>query len=183
MNMLDRILARIRRDLWLFWRDFVWVFGIVWRWIRDRFTDDVVIIDTAGEPTRESAERAMQAAIESNATLVRAMMRDATAIWIWAGETMTERRRATLPDNLSRALPLHPWMLGLTVREIPALKAAGAFAIMHHIFGDPENRIAGVRAVQELEESTLVFPKPPPPSVNDMIDRLSGGPSRVRKIR
>jgi len=181
MTLIDRILARIRRDLVLFWRDICWLFAIVWRWLRDLFRSHRVI-ETTYAPPVQAIERAWRSAIDSQREIERDQRRVSTAIFVWSDATMTERRRAPLPDNLPRSLPLEAWLPGLTVYEISALKAAGALAIQHHVYGEEGYRIAGVRAVQPLEESTLIFPKPPPPTMGDMIDRLSGGP-RIRRVR
>lgn len=179
---IDRILARIRHDLALSWRDVCWLFATIWRWLRNLFRSDRVI-ETTYAPPVHAIERAWRSAVQSRADIERDCRRVSTAIFVWTDATMTARDRARLPDNLPRSLPIESWLRGLNVHEISALKAAGALAIMHHVYGDGEYRVAGVRPVQPLEESTLVFPKPPPPTVNDLWDRLSGGPNRVRRIR
>lgn len=179
---IDRILAVVKRELLLSWRDLCSLFAIIWRWLRDLFRSDRVVETTYAAPVH-AIERAWSSAVQSRVDIERDCRRVSTAIFVWADATMTSRARARLPDNLPRSLPIESWLRGLTVYEISALKAAEALAIRFHIYGGGEYQIAGVRPVQELEESTLIFPKPPPPTVNDLWDRLSGGPNRVRRIR
>lgn len=180
MKILDRIAAVVGRELRLFWRDICWLYAAILRWWRDRYRREPAVIDTMPPRLRDEIERAWASAIQTRAAIDRDNARVSTAIWIWACRTTEQRKRAVIDFKHPRDLPLREWLNGLGVIEIGNLKAAGAFAIMHHVF--EIDRIAGVREVQPLPPSKLIFPRPIP-RPDDLWASITGGGPRVKRVR
>jgi hypothetical protein len=101
----------------------------------------------------------------------------ATVVSAWASSTVSARDRAMLSHIVgSPGRRIHAWLPGLSVAEIIKIKAAPAIDIVHHIFED--HAIVGVRPVQPLEPSVLVWPRP---SLNpDQQQQSAGGGPRRR---
>ncbi len=128
---------------------------------------DVAIIDQGSY--FESLKDRQRRVRDSTAMLERERQRVALAVWAWARDTVTNRNKGPLP-RLPRSIPLASWLDGLSIQEIFHLSQSDAFSIWHHIYGD--DRVAGVRAVQQLQKASLYFPAPKPPK-----------PSTARKSR
>ncbi|GLH79760.1 hypothetical protein SSBR45G_46690 [Bradyrhizobium sp. SSBR45G] len=129
--------------------------------------DDRVVIDQTAYFDRLSDERRRQRRIaEENDRYEFGMAKLARN---WASTTLELRRRERLPTKLPAAV--QAWLPGLTVQELIVLSKASHDAIQAHLFGG--KNLAGVRAVQPLDECVLVFPKPVAEPMDPRIRRFS----------
>jgi hypothetical protein len=120
-------------------------------------TDMAVIDQGSYFDSLEDRQRRLR---ETIAVLERERQRVVLAVWAWARDTVTNRNKGPLP-RLPRSIPLASWLDGLSIQEIFNLSRSDALSIWHHIYGD--DRVAGVRAVQQLQKAVLYFPAPKPP--------------------
>jgi hypothetical protein len=88
--------------------------------------------------------------------------RVASLVHSWAMDCVSRRGKAPLPDRLPRNCRevLLSWLDGLYVAEIYKVSRADRLAVLHHVYGEPEDRIEDVRPVQRLRPTMLVFPTP-----------------------
>ena len=135
-------------------------------------TDMAVIDQGSYFDSLEDRQRRLR---ETTAVLEHERQRVVLAVWAWARDTVTNRNKGPLP-KLPRSIPLASWLDGLSIQEIFHLSQSDAFSIWHHIYGD--DRVAGVRAVQQLQKAVLYFPAPKPPKPDPERDRASGGGPR-----
>jgi hypothetical protein len=144
---------------------------------RRRVPDDRVVIDQkshydAMEANRRrirDTERAIEKERESIAATVGS----------WARDTVYNRQRGAIPRSVRRDVAA--WLPGISAEEVMALARASAFDVKHHLFGD--HRIAGVRKVQPLVESVLVWPRPKLVADPDNERGAGGGPRlKSRKL-
>jgi hypothetical protein len=134
---------------------------------------DLAVIDQGSY--FDSLEERQRRLRESAEMLERDRQRVALAVWAWARHTVTDRNKGPLP-RLPRSIPLASWLDGLSIQEIFNLSQSDALSIWHHIHGD--DRVAGVRAVQQLQKAVLYFPTRKPPKPDPERDRASGGGPR-----
>jgi hypothetical protein len=149
------------------------------RFFRRREPPDRAVIDMsqyAGSLKRLDEDlRAAAASQERVARLVLA----------WSRDCIHCRGKAPLPTRLPRncGAVVLSWLDGLYVAEIYQVSKADRFAILHHLYGDPEDRIADVRAVQFLRPTVLVWPTPVQVVEQAQSDRSSGGGPKMRRYR
>jgi len=139
--------------------------------------DDRVVIDQASHYDAMEANcrrlRALDLAVEKE------QQRIAVTVGSWARDTVSKRDRAVVPRIILREIAA--WLRGLSAPEIICLASASAFDVKHHLFGD--QRIAGVRKVQPLAESVLVWPRPKLVADLDNERGAGGGPRlKSRKL-
>jgi hypothetical protein len=103
----------------------------------------------------------------------------------WALDCISLRGKAPMPAKLPKNCSevILSWLDGLYVAEIYQLSKADRFAVLHHLYGDPEDRIADVRAVQFLRPTVLVWPTPVQVVEQAQTDRSSGGGPKVKRYR
>jgi hypothetical protein len=144
----------------------------------DRPAVDRCVIDM--EPYRSSIRRLDEDLRE----LARSQERVAGLVREWACDCISRRDKAPLPTRLPKDCRdvLLSWLDGIYVAEINQISRADRFAVLHHVYGDPENRIADVRAVQHLRPTTLVWPTPVV-AAQPQSDRSSGGGPKVKRYR
>jgi hypothetical protein len=135
--------------------------------------DDRVVIDQVSHYDAMEANcrrlRALDRAVEKEQDGI------AVAVGSWARDTVSKRTRAVIPRSVRRDVAA--WLPGLSAEEIMRLAGASAFDVRHHICGD--DRIPGVRPVQPLPESVLIWPKPRL-FADTQSDRGAGGGPRLK---
>jgi hypothetical protein len=146
-------------------------------WARRSAADDRVVIDQKSHYDRMEANcrrlRALDLAVEKE------QQRIAVTVGSWASDTVCKRGRAVIPRSVRREVAA--WLPGLSAEEVMALARVSAFDVKHHLFG--EDRIPGVRKVQPLVESVLVWPRPKLLAVPDNERGAGGGPRlKSRKL-
>lgn len=122
-------------------------------------------------------------AVEGNARRIRALdlavEREqeciALVVGSWARDTVRNRGRVVIARIVGRDIAA--WLPGLSATEIMCVSTASAFGVRHHLFG--ADRISGVRPVQPLPESVLVWPRPQL-VVDPQSDRGAGGGPRLK---
>jgi hypothetical protein len=139
-----------------------------------RTPDDRAVIDQAAYYDAVEAEERRKALLDR--AIEKELWRISVAVSVWARDTVNKRSRAEI-SRIKHGIP--DWLRGLVSNEVINLSKASAFDIKHHLFGD--ERIAGVRAVQPLPESVLVFPRPMA-APDDLRDRASSGGPRIKRV-
>jgi hypothetical protein len=124
------------------------------RLARRRAADDRVVIDQASYYDGLEARR--RRTIEIDRAIEKERDRIALTVGSGARDTVYNRQRAAVPRSVRRDVAA--WLPGLGAQEVMNLASASAFGVRHHIFG--EELIAGVRKVQPLPESVLIWPRP-----------------------
>jgi hypothetical protein len=144
----------------------------------DRPAVDRCVIDM--EPYRSSIRRLDEGLRE----LAKSQDRVAGLVRAWALDCISMRDKAPMPTRLPKDCRdvLLSWLDGVYVAEIFQISRADRLAILHHIYGEPENRIADVRAVQMLRPTTLVFPTPVQVVDPRSLVGAGGGP-KVKRYR
>jgi hypothetical protein len=147
-------------------------------WARRSTADDRVVIDQKSHYDAMEANcrrlRALDLAVEKE------QQRIAVTVGSWASDTVSNRGRAVIPRSVRREVAA--WLPGLSAKEVMALARASAFDVKHHLFGD--HQIAGVRKVQPLVESVLVWPRPKLVADPDNERGAGGGPRlKARRLR
>ena len=139
--------------------------------------DDRVVIEQASH--YDAMEARCRRIRETERAIARERERIALTVGSWARDTVYNRQRAAVPRSVLRDVAV--WLRGLNAQEIINLSIASAFDIRHHIFGD--ERIPGVRTVQPLPESLLIWPKPRLVADPDNERSAGGGPRlKSRKL-
>ena len=137
---------------------------------RRRAADDRVVIDQASYYDGLEARR--RRTIELDRAIEKERDRIALTVGSWARDTVYNRQRAAVPRSVRRDVAA--WLPGLGAQEVMNLASASAFDVRHHIFG--EELIAGVRKVQPLPESVLIWPRPKLVADPDNERGAGGGP-------
>jgi hypothetical protein len=135
--------------------------------------NDRVVIEQ--ESHYDAMEEEVRRVRESCRAVERAHGRIAQAVGSWSRDTVSNRCRVPITRAVGRDCAA--WLPGLGVQEIINLSRASAFDVQHHIFG--EDRIPGVRPVQPLPESVLIWPRPRLVA-NPKEERGAGGGPRLK---
>jgi hypothetical protein len=144
---------------------------------RRRIPDDRVVIEQA--PFYDGLEARRRRTIELDRAIEKKRERIALTVGSWARDTVYNRQRAAIPRSVRRDVAA--WLPGLGAQEVMNLASASAFDVRHHIFG--EELIAGVRKVQPLPESVLIWPRPKLVADRDNERGAGGGPRlKARKL-
>jgi hypothetical protein len=139
-------------------------------WARRSTADDRVVIDQASY--YDALEANCRRIRDTEREIEKEQERTAVTVGSWARDTVSNRARAVIPRSVRRDVAA--WLPGLSAEEVMALARASAFGVKHHLFGD--HRIAGVRKVQPLVESVLVWPRPKLVANPDNERGAGGGP-------
>ncbi|MHB8271418.1 hypothetical protein [Bradyrhizobium sp.] len=154
------------------WATFLQIFQ------RRREEPDRAVIDVS--PYRDSLKRLDEGWQE----LAKSQDRVASQVRQWALECIRTRDKAPFPSKLPKDHRdvLLSWLDGIYVPEIYSISKADRFAVLHHIYGDRENRIADVRPVMRLKPTILVWPTPVQ-VVDPQSERSAGGGPKVKRYR
>jgi hypothetical protein len=116
--------------------------------------------------------------------LARSQDRVAGQVRAWALECIRLRDKAPFPTKLPKdhRNVLLSWLDGIYVPEIYSISKADRLAVLHHIYGERENRIADVRPVMHLRPTVLVWPTPVQVVDPQSLVGAGGGP-KVRRYR
>jgi hypothetical protein len=144
----------------------------------DRPAVDRCVIDM--QPYRDSIRRLD----EDLRAAAASQERVAGQVRQWALDCISGRSKAPLPTRLPKNCSevILSWLDGLFVAELYQITRADRLAILHHLYGEPEDRLADVRAVQTLRPTTLVFPTPVQVVDPQSLVGAGGGP-KVRRYR
>jgi hypothetical protein len=102
----------------------------------------------------------LQADAESRRELDREQCKTSMRIGTWARETVAARRRGPVPRRMRREIMV--WLPVLLAPELINPSKVGRDDIRCDVYGGTQT--AGVRAVQPLEPSMLVFSEPLQPA-------------------